>query len=219
MTVINGLPVGPQTEAIAARPITVLIAEGVALYAGAMRTMVGSELDMHVVATVRSDAELAAVAERSQPDIAVIDLDMPGRDPIALCEALAVVAPGTQAVFISAEPLPNLLSTALAVHASGLFDKHSESAALLECIRRVASGHRVVDRRFRAVAADGGVKLTLREVDLLRQSASGITIRELADQMCLSQGTVRNYLSRVIGKLGARNRFEAIRIAREAGLL
>lgn len=219
MTVTNGLPHGPEAETAEARPITVLIAEGVALYAGAMRTLLGSERDMQVVATVLSDAELAAVAERSQPDIAVIDLDMPGRDPIALCESLAAASPGTQAVFISAAPLPNLLSTALAVHASGLINKHSESAALLECIRRVASGHRVIDRRFRSTGTDRGVKLTLREIDLLRKSASGISIRELAEQMCLSQGTVRNYLSRVIGKLGARNRFEAIRIAREAGLL
>lgn len=219
MTVTSGLPDGSEVQATRTRHITVLIAEGVALYAGALRTMLESERDMDVVATVLIDAELAAVAERTKPDIAVIDLDVPGRDGISLCETLATATPGTQAIFITAGPLPNLLSTALTSRASGLINKHSGAAALLDCIRRVAAGHRVIDARFRTAATTSGATLTLREIDLLRQSASGISIRELAEQLCLSQGTVRNYLSRIIGKLGARNRMEAIRIAREAGWL
>ncbi|MGQ0464586.1 MAG: response regulator transcription factor [Sporichthyaceae bacterium] len=219
MTVTSGLPDGSEAEATRTRHITVLIADGVALYAGALRAMLDGERDMDVVATALSDADLATMATSTKPDIAVIDLDVPGRDGISLSESLAAESPGTQAIFITAGPLPNLVSTALTSRASGLINKHSGSAALLDCIRRVASGHRVIDTRFRTAATTSGATLTLREIDLLRQSASGISIRELAEQLCLSQGTVRNYLSRIIGKLGARNRMEAIRIAREAGWL
>lgn len=217
LAVTSAMPSRSGIGLIGSDPITVLIAEGVALYAGAMRTMLGNERDMDVLAVVLSDADLAATVARTKPDIALVDLDAPGRDGIAVCEALAATTAATRAILISAGPMPDALAKALASRAPGLINKHSGTGLLLDCIRRVADGHRFVDPRFRSVGTPVGANLTLREISLLRQSASGMSIRELAEELSLSQGTVRNYLSRILGKLGARNRIEAIRIAREAG--
>jgi two-component system response regulator DesR len=101
-----------------------------------------------------------------------------------------------------------------------MVNKHSVSAVLLDIIRRVAAGEKAVDSRFMIESPrTSAYTLTLRELELLRHAASGNSVRELAEKLSLSQGTVRNYLSRIMTKLGARNRIEAIRIARDAGWL
>jgi two-component system response regulator DesR len=204
----------------AIRPIRVLIAEGIALYAGALHTMLSAERDMDVVATVLTDSDLPSAATRTRADIALLDLDTPGRDGLSLCRQLSRGAPQSKVIAMTGMNLPLALQQELRAHAHGLVNKHSVSAVLLDCIRRVAGGERVVDSRFTIESPRSSAHtLTLRELELLRHAASGNSVRELAEKLSLSQGTVRNYLSRIMTKLGARNRIEAIRIARDAGWL
>ncbi|HEX3829431.1 MAG TPA: DNA-binding response regulator [Sporichthyaceae bacterium] len=213
-------PRRPTADVLVIRPIRVLIAEGIALYAGALHTMLSAERDMDVVATVLTDSDLASAATRTRADIALLDLDTPGRDGLGLCRQLSRGAPHSKVIAMTGMNLPLALQQELRAHAHGLVNKHSVSAVLVDCIRRVAGGERVVDSRFTIdTPRSSAHTLTLRELELLRHAASGNSVRELAEKLSLSQGTVRNYLSRIMTKLGARNRIEAIRIARDAGWL
>jgi two-component system response regulator DesR len=210
----------PTAELLAIRPIRVLIAEGIALYAGALHTMLSAERDMDVVATVLTDSDLASAATRTRSDVALLDLDTPGRDGLGLCRQLSRGAPQCRIIAMTGMNLPPVLQQELRSHVHGLVNKHSVSAVLVDCIRRVAGGEKVVDSRFLIeTPRNSAHTLTLRELELLRHAASGNSVRELAEKLSLSPGTVRNYLSRIMTKLGARNRIEAIRIAREAGWL
>jgi two-component system response regulator DesR len=207
-------------EVLTIRPIRLLIAEGTALYAGALHTMLSAERDMDVVATVLTNSDLASAATRTRTEIALVDLDTPGRDGLALCRQLSRGAPNCKVIALTGMNLPFALQHELRAHTYGMVNKHSVSAVLLDIIRRVAAGEKVVDSRFMIESPRTSAHtLTLRELELLRHAASGNSVRELAEQLSLSQGTVRNYLSRIMTKLGARNRIEAIRIAREAGWL
>jgi two-component system response regulator DesR len=213
-------PRRPAAEVTVIRSIRLLIAEGIALYAGALHTMLSAERDMDVVATVLTDSDLASAATRTRADIALLDLDTPGRDGLGLCRQLSRGASHCKVIAMTGMNLPLALQQELRSHTHGLVNKHSVSAVLVDCIRRVAAGEKVVDSRFMIeTPRNSAHTLTLRELELLRHAASGNSVRELAEKLSLSQGTVRNYLSRIMTKLGARNRIEAIRIARDAGWL
>jgi two-component system, NarL family, response regulator DesR len=212
----------PSTEAevLTLRPIRLLLTEGIALYASALQVMLSNERDMDVVATVLSDVDLGAAAIRAGADVAIVDLDIPGRDALALCQEIRRGAPLCKVIALTGGNLPDARRQAFNAQAHGLINKHSPASVLLDGIRRVAAGEKVLDPRFTlGITRNLGNTLTLRELDLLRRAANGNSVRELADQLSLSQGTVRNYLSRIMGKLNARNRIEAIRIARDAGWL
>lgn len=207
-------------DVVALRPIRLLIAESSALYSGALHVMLSSERDMEVVGSVEVATDLPSAALRAGADIALLDLDTPGADAAELCHKLRQAAPECRVIAFTARNLPDAKRRALSTHAHGLVNKNSAAAVLLDAIRRVAAGERVVDPRFSIGESRSlGNTLTLRELDLLRRASNGNSMRELAEQLSLSQGTVRNYLSRIMRKLGARNRIEAIRIARDAGWL
>jgi two-component system response regulator DesR len=207
-------------DVVVLRPIRLVIAESCALYSGALHAMLSSERDMEVVGTLEVATDLPSAAIRAGADIALLDLDAPDCDAPALCQKLHQGAPTCRVIAFTARNLPDAKRRALSVHTHGLVNKKSGAAILLDAVRRVAAGERVVDPRFSAGDSRSlGNTLTLRELDLLRRAANGNSVRELAEQLSLSPGTARNYLSRIMKKLGARNRIEAIRIARDAGWL
>lgn len=202
------------------RTVRVLISERRALYAAALHTLLSMERDMQVVATLMSDVDIATAANRTQADVALVDIDNSLMDPAALCRPLRRDAPVCRIIALTEHYLPGTQVRVWANQADGLVSKHSMSSVLVESIRRVMTGEVVVDPRFAAATmAPDNATLTLRELDLLRHAAHGHSVKELAARLSLSDGTVRNYLSRINAKLGARNRIEAIRIGRDSGWL
>lgn len=198
--------------------IRVVIAGSAALYADGLRKLLSSEADLRVAATVHDIEACAWAIWTHEAHVVIVDLDAPARDALGLCDELRSVAPKCKVVALIGHLPPEVLLRALANRAQGLVSKHSTSTVLLDTVRRVVQGHTLVDRRLlRSIGPP--TPLTLRELDLLRQLAEGTPIRDLAASMSLSQGTVRNSVSRIIGKLGARNRTEAIGIARKSGWL
>ncbi|WP_293767851.1 DNA-binding response regulator [Sporichthya sp.] len=200
--------------------IRVVLAESLALYGGALVALLSYERDIQVVAAVRSDGDAVAAVTRTRADVAIIDVDMSGRDGFALSRRLHEAAPQCKVLVLTSSVTPGTLRRALEAHAQGLVDKDAPASWLSESIRRVAGGERVVDPKLAIAALESDThNLTQRELEVLRRAAQGESVREIASRLCLSDGTVRNYLSKIIGKLGARNRIDAIRIVRDSGWL
>ncbi|MGQ0626405.1 MAG: response regulator transcription factor [Sporichthyaceae bacterium] len=203
-----------------AAAIRVVLAESLALYGGALSALLSYERDIAVVAAVRNDGDVIAAVTRTRADVAVIDVDSPGRDGFALARKVGEHAPRCKVLILTATVTPGALRRALESSAQGLVDKDAPATWLSESIRRVAGGERVVDPKLAIAALEGEQHtLTHRELEVLRRAAQGESVREIASRLCLSDGTVRNYLSKIIGKLGARNRIDAIRIVRDSGWL
>jgi two-component system response regulator DesR len=200
--------------------IRVLIAEDQTLVRGALRALLDLEDDLEVVAEVgRGDAVVAAAREH-RPDVALLDIEMPGCDGIEAARALAAAVPDCRAVVLTTFGRPGFLRRAMEVGASGFLVKDAPVAELARAIRAVVAGERVIDRELAAAAlAIGATPLSAREADVLREAADGATVAEIARRLFLSEGTVRNYLSSAIGKTGARTRVEAARVAEEKGWL
>jgi two-component system, NarL family, response regulator DesR len=205
----------PPTEQ---RLIRVLVAEDQHLIRGALLALIGLEEDMEVVADVdRGDAILPA-ARRVRPDVAVLDIELPGGDGLDAAAALRDELPDTAVLILTGLGQPGHLTRALQAHVGGFMRKDAPSDELADAIRRVAKGQRFLDPDLVATALEVGVNpLTPREADVLRTAAAGGTTEEIGAQLFLSPATVRNYLSNAITKLDARNRIDAIRIARDAG--
>ena len=200
--------------------IRVLLAEDQALVRGALRTLLDLEDDIEVVAEVgRGDLVLAA-AQEHRPDVALLDIEMPGQDGLEAARELATQLPGVRAVVLTTFGRPGFLRRAMEVGAAGFLVKDSPVAELAKAIRAVMAGERVIDRDLAAAAlALGATPLSSREADVLRAAADGATVADIAGRLFLSEGTVRNYLSSAIGKTGARTRVEAARVAEEKGWL
>jgi two-component system response regulator DesR len=200
--------------------IRVLIAEDQTLVRGALRALLELEPDLEVVAEVgRGDAVVAAAREHL-PDVALLDIQMPGCDGIEAARALSVAVPGCRAVILTTFGRPGFLRRAMEVGAAGFPVKDAPVAELARAIRAVMAGERVIDRDLAAAAlAIGATPLSAREADVLRAGADGATVADIAGRLFLSEGTVRNYLSSAIGKTGARTRVEAARVAAEKGWL
>jgi two-component system response regulator DesR len=200
--------------------IRVLIAEDQTMVRGALRALLDLEDDLEVVAEVgRGDAVVEAAREH-RPDVALLDIEMPGLDGIEAARALATAVPETRAVVLTTFGRPGFLRRAMEVGASGFLVKDAPVAELARAIRAVVAGERVIDRELAAAAlAIGATPLSAREADVLREAADGATVAEIARRLFLSEGTVRNYLSSAIGKTGARTRVEAARVAEEKGWL
>ena len=200
--------------------IRVLIAEDQTMVRGALRALLDLEDDLEVVAEVgRGDAVVEAAREH-RPDVALLDIEMPGLDGIEAARALATAVPEVRAVVLTTFGRPGFLRRAMEVGASGFLVKDAPVAELARAIRAVVAGERVIDRELAAAAlAIGATPLSAREADVLREAADGATVAEIARRLFLSEGTVRNYLSSAIGKTGARTRAEAVRLAEEAGWL
>ena len=200
--------------------IRVLIAEDMHLIRGALVALLSLEDDMEVVAELDRGDEIVATALRTRPDVAVLDIDLPGLDGLSAAEQLYDQLPECRALVLTGLSQPGNLLRALKVHVRGFIIKDAPVDTLADGIRRVAAGERVIDPDLVAAALEtGSSPLTARETDVLRAAEDGITTDEIATHLSLSPATVRNYLSNAITKVGARNRIDAIRITRNAGWL
>ncbi|HMG42590.1 MAG TPA: response regulator transcription factor [Acidimicrobiales bacterium] len=200
--------------------IRVLIAEDMHLIRGALVALLSLEDDMEVVAELDRGDEIVATALRTRPDVAVLDIDLPGLDGLSAAEQLHEQLPECRALVLTGLGQPGNLLRALKVHVRGFIVKDAPADTLADGIRRVAAGERVIDPDLVAAALEtGSTPLTARETDVLRAAGDGITTEQIAARLALSPATVRNYLSNAITKVGARNRIDAIRIAHDAGWL
>ncbi|UOX91077.1 response regulator transcription factor [Amycolatopsis sp. FBCC-B4732] len=200
--------------------IRVLLADDQALVRGALAAMLRMESDLDVVAEVGSGTEVLAVARRTAPDIALLDVQMPGRDGIEVTGQLRHALPACRVVICTTFGRPGYLSRAMTAGAAGFVVKDSRPEQLINAIRRVHAGLRFVDPALAAESlAAGASPLTDREADVLRAAAGGGTVAEIATALGLSRGTVRNHLSAAIGKTETRTRVEAARIAETNGWL
>lgn len=199
---------------------TVLLADDQALVRGAMAALLGLEEDLEVVAEVGSGDEVLEAALRTRPDVAVLDVEMPGLDGIAAAAELSEQLPGTRVLIVTTFGRPGYLRRALEAGASGFVVKDTPSNELAEAVRTVARGGRVVDPSLATEVVVGGPNpLTGREREVLAQALDGRSAATIAARIHLSPGTVRNHLSSAIGKTGSSNRVEAARRAQELGWL
>jgi two-component system, NarL family, response regulator DesR len=200
--------------------IRVLVAEDQSMVRGALRALLELEPDITVVAEVGRGDEVLAAAREHGPDVALLDIEMPGRDGIEAARELAAELPAVRAVVLTTFGRPGFLRRAMEVGAAGFLVKDAPVAELATAIRAVVAGERVIDRDLAAAAlAIGATPLSAREADVLREAADGATVADIARRLFLSEGTVRNYLSSAIGKTGARTRVEAARVAADKGWL
>lgn len=200
--------------------IRVLLAEDQSMVRGALAALLDLEGDLEVVAQVARGDEVVPAGLAVRPDVAVLDIEMPGLDGLAAAAQLRAALPGTRVLIVTTFGRPGYLRRAMSAGASGFLLKDAPASDLAAAIRRVARGERVVDPTL-AVAAlsEGDSPLSERERDVLATSTELATIAEIAERLSLSEGTVRNHLSAAIQKVGARNRAEAARIAEEKGWL
>ncbi|MGY1609684.1 response regulator [Geodermatophilus sp. SYSU D00700] len=200
--------------------IRVLVAEDQSMVRGALRALLELEPDITVVAEVGRGDQVLAAAREHHPDVALLDIEMPGRDGIEAARELAAELPAVRAVVLTTFGRPGFLRRAMEVGAAGFLVKDAPVAELARAIRAVVAGERVIDRQLAAAAlAIGATPLSAREADVLREAADGATVADIARRLFLSEGTVRNYLSSAIGKTGARTRVEAARVAADKGWL
>ena len=200
--------------------IRLLIADDQALVRGALSALLGLEPDIEVVAEVGRGDEVVSAAVRTAPDVALLDIEMPGMDGIAAASALRSAVPACRALIVTTFGRPGYLTRAMRAGAAGFVVKDTPAAQLADAVRRVAQGLRVVDPALAADSlAQGDSPLTARETDVLAVARSGGSIADIAQMLHLSEGTVRNHLSSAIGKTGARNRADAVRVADENGWL
>ncbi|GAA2557507.1 response regulator transcription factor [Winogradskya consettensis] len=200
--------------------IRLLLADDQALVRGAMAALLDMELDLEVVAEVgRGDEVVAAVVDHGV-DVALLDVQMPGLDGIAAARELHRRVPGCRVLMVTTFGRAGYLRQAMAAGASGFIVKDTPARQLADAVRRVHEGLRVVDPALAAQSlAQGDSPLTERETDVLRAASDGGTVADVARELRLSEGTVRNHLSSAMGKTGARTRAEAVRLARESGWL
>lgn len=200
--------------------IRVLIAEDQHLIRGALVALLSLEQDMQVVAQLERGDEIVSTAVREQPDVAVVDIDLPGMDGLTAAEELYTNVPNCRTLVLTGLSQPGLLLRALRVHVRGFIVKDAPAETLADGVRRVHAGDRVIDPDLIAAALETGTSpLTAREADVLRAAESGLPTEKIAGTLSLSPATVRNYLSNAISKVGAHNRIDAIRISRNAGWL
>jgi two-component system response regulator DesR len=200
--------------------IRLLLADDQNLVRTALATMLDLEDDFHVVAQVARGDEVVRVALETAPDVALLDIEMPGMDGLAAAAALSHELPDCRLIMLTAFARPGYLRRAMEAGASGFVVKDAPAEQLADAVRRVAQGERVVDPGLAAATLAGGASpLTGRERDVLVAARDGATVADIAGKLFLSEGTVRNYLSAAIAKIGSRNRVEAVRQAEAKGWL
>lgn len=200
--------------------IRLLLADDQELIRSALAVMLELEEDFHVVASVGRGDAVAAAAREHHPDIALLDIEMPGLDGLAAAGVLAQQVPHCRSIILTTFGRPGYLRRAMESGACGFVVKDAPPEQLADAIRRVAAGERVVDPALAAATlASGASPLTARERDVLVAARTGATMPEIAGKLFLSEGTVRNYLSAAIAKTGTRNRVQAIRTAEQQGWL
>lgn len=198
--------------------IRVLIAEDQGMMRDALALLLGLEDDIEVVAQVDSGDRVLAEAAATTPDVAVLDIEMPGRAGLDVAADLRAKLPGCKVLIVTTFARPGYLRRAMEAGASGFLAKDGPVEDLAIAIRKVVAGQRVIDPALAAEAlASGPNPLTDRERDVLSAADGGATVADIAARLFLSESTVRNYLSAAIGKTGTRNRIEAVRAARRNG--
>lgn len=187
---------------------------------GALVALLQLEPDLHVVSTVDRGDTIVEAALVCKPDVAVIDIDLPGIDGLTAAAELHERLPSCRTLILTTLGRPGTLRRALSAHVTGFLLKDSPPDQLALAVRSVATGRRVVDPQLALTAWDSPENpLSPRELEVLRLAARGADPAEIAGCLYLSKGTVRNYLTAIVSKLGARNRIDAVRIAEEAGWL
>jgi two-component system, NarL family, response regulator DesR len=205
---------------VTAGVIRLLVAEDQALVRGAIVALLGLERDLEVVAEVARGDEVVARALDVRPDVAMLDIEMPGLDGLSAAAQLRTALPSCRVIVVTTFGRPGYLRRAMEAGASGFLLKDAPAPQLADAIRRVAAGGRVVDPALALDALTEGTNpLSIREREVLSTALEAATIAEMASRLSLSEGTVRNHLSAAIQKVGARNRAEAARIAEEKGWL
>jgi two-component system response regulator DesR len=198
----------------------ILIAEDQEMVRGALISLLELEEDLEVVAQVGRGDEVLEAARASAPDVALLDIEMPGMTGLEALEQLAAVLPAVKILILTTFGRPGYLRRAMEGGAAGFVLKDAPATELASAIRRALAGERIVDPGLAAAAlSQGQSPLTPREHEVLAASRNYTTVAELADALYLSHGTVRNHLSSVMQKLDARNRGEAVRTAEERGWL
>jgi two-component system response regulator DesR len=200
--------------------IRVLLAEDQAMVRGALAALLSLEDDIKVVAEVARGDEVAPAALSTRPDVALLDIEMPGGDGLSAAHALRAAIPACRVVILTTFGRSGYLRRAMESGVVGFLLKDAPAADLAVAIRRIVAGERVVDPDLALAALSEGTNpLTSRERDVLAVSLSGASIADIAAKLSLSEGTVRNHLSTAIQKLEAHNRLEAARRAEQKGWL
>ncbi|NLJ55016.1 MAG: response regulator transcription factor [Intrasporangiaceae bacterium] len=200
--------------------IRLLIADDQALIRDAFATLLGLESDFEVVAQVAGGDAVLAAAREHRPDVCLLDIEMPGLDGIEACRALTDAGLGARVLIVTTFGRPGYLRRALEAGASGFIVKDTPAAQLIDAVRRVHRGLRVIDPDLASESLlDGANPLTSREQELLRLSLRGTAVAAMAAELHLSPRTVRNQLSAAIQKTGAGGRVEAARVAQDRGWL
>lgn len=200
--------------------IRLLLADDQALVRGAIAALLNLEPDLEVVAEVSRGDEVLPAALASKPDVALLDVEMPGLDGVAATRAVREALPSCRVLMVTTFGRPGYLRQAMAAGASGFVVKDTPARSLAEAVRLVNRGLHAVDPTLAADSlVQGASPLTERETEVLRAAQGGATVADVAAGLFLSEGTVRNHLSSAIGKTGARTRAEAVRIALENGWL
>ena len=200
--------------------IRVLVAEDMRILRDTLVAVLRLEADIEVVAQVPDGQAIVPAAVEYRPDLALLDIDLPGVDGLTAAGQLHERLPECRVLILTVLGKPGSLRRALDAHVAGFLVKDAPADELIAAVRRVAAGERVFDPKL-AVAAleEEGNPLSPREAEVLRRCAAGAGPAEIAAEMFLSYGTVRNYLASAVTKLGARNRVDAVRIATDAGWL
>ncbi len=200
--------------------VRVLLAEDQAMVRGALSALLSLEEDIEIVAEASRGDDVLPAALDALPDVALLDIEMPGGDGLSAATALEKRLPSCRVIILTTFGRSGYLKRAMESGALGFLLKDAPASELSSAIRRVMKGERVVDPALAASAlSERGNPLTDRERDVLFASADGATIGDVAAKLYLSEGTVRNYLSTAIKKLGVRNRVEAARLAERKGWL
>jgi len=200
--------------------IRVLIAEDQAMIRGALAALLSDEPDIEVVAQVERGDQVLVAAVEAKPDVALLDIEMPGCDGIAAAADLQRHLPSCRTLILTVFGRPGYLRRAVESGVRGFLLKDAPPDELAVAVRRVMAGEKVFDPKLAISAlSDGTSPLTPREQEVLSLSADGASVEAVASALHLSSGTVRNHLSIAIQKVNAHNRIEAARIAREKGWL
>ena len=194
--------------------IRTLIAEQNCLIRAGLVTFLSCADDIQIVAELQRGDQVVSASRALQPDVAVLAAALPGADGFAAARALHAELPTCHSLIMSEQRDPADVRRAVAAHATGFVIRDAAPEFITEAVRRAAEGRKVIDPDLAFATLNATESpLTSRELDALRLAAEGATTVEIATKLCLSSGTVRNYLSRAIAKTGARNRVDAIRIA------
>jgi two-component system response regulator DesR len=199
--------------------IRVLLAEDQAMVRGALSALLRLESDLDVIGSAANGEEAWALIERDKPDILVTDIEMPKLTGLELAQRIRDHGVDCKVIILTTFARPGFLRRALDAGVGGYLLKDAPADQLAEALRKVHRGGRAIDPQLALEAWSGDDPLNDRERQVLRLAGEGMSAADIAEQLHLSQGTVRNYLSEAIGKLGVGNRIEAYRLARQKGWL